>query len=425
MFLVASVAFAQHRRRTVNRYAGTEAAVGFDNETNGSIDQAAFDEAMDQFLEAETPETGLGPVFNSDSCGSCHVNAGAVGSGSQILEMRAGRTETLKQYNYKGHNYGRRDQNEHRHPYNLGGAFIPATVTMSGGEQIVDRSLVNQRSVCVDAASHVGAEYNVTASRLSLPIFGDGYIEAISDEDILAVAAAQAQTGGRIHGQAIMVPLLEADGLTGVGRFGWKDQHVSLLSFSADAYFNEMGFTNFLLTNEVVAEDCGYSPPEPNDVEGDTEMFAAFMRALKAPPRGLIGVDEVLGEQIFGSIGCASCHVATWHTVPAGTPILGGTLIVGEAIGDKIIHPYSDFLLHDIGTGDGIVQNGGEETANKMRTMPLWGIGIRSQFIHDAQSGSVEDAIDRHKGEAWDSTLRFRRLAPGDKAALLKFVGSL
>jgi CxxC motif-containing protein (DUF1111 family) len=112
-------------------------------------------------------------------------------------------------------------------------------------------------------------------------------------------------------------------------------------------------------------------------------------------------------------------------TAPAGTVIDGGMFTVPDALGDKIIHPYGDFLLHDIGTGDGIVQVGPQDTANKLRTAPLWGLRTKPRFMHDLKSLSLEDAISRHEGEAREPAKRFKELSPEERAALLTFLKTL
>ena len=98
---------------------------------------------------------------------------------------------------------------------------------------------------------------------------------------------------------------------------------------------------------------------------------------------------------------------------------------VPEALGDKIIHPFGDFLLHDIGTGDGIVQVGPQDTANKLRTAPLWGLRTKPRFMHDLRSLSLEDAISRHEGEAREPAKRFRELSPEEREALITFLNTL
>jgi CxxC motif-containing protein (DUF1111 family) len=117
--------------------------------------------------------------------------------------------------------------------------------------------------------------------------------------------------------------------------------------------------------------------------------------------------------------------VRTFVTAPAGSVLNGGTLVVSAAVGNKTFHPFSDFLLHDIGTGDGIVQNGGQATANMLRTAPLWGVHVRGRLMHDLTSLSFDDAIARHRGEARNVTQRYRALSPDDQRRLKVFLSSL
>jgi CxxC motif-containing protein (DUF1111 family) len=119
------------------------------------------------------------------------------------------------------------------------------------------------------------------------------------------------------------------------------------------------------------------------------------MRATKVPPVDPVVAatsDAQAGRKLFAQIGCTFCHVSSTTTAPAGTVINGGAFAVPDALGNKIIHPYSDFLLHDVGTGDGIVQNGPPETANKLRTAPLWGLRTRDRLMHDGESLTRSDA---------------------------------
>ena len=127
----------------------------------------------------------------------------------------------------------------------------------------------------------------------------------------------------------------------------------------------------------------------------------------------------------FERIGCSTCHVESIVTAPPGTPVDGGTFIVPEALGNKTIHPFGDYLLHDVGTGDGIVQSGPPDTANKLRTSPLWGLRTKSRFMHDLKSLTLENAILRHGGEAQEVIGRFRKLTPKEQQQLLIFLNSL
>jgi CxxC motif-containing protein (DUF1111 family) len=134
------------------------------------------------------------------------------------------------------------------------------------------------------------------------------------------------------------------------------------------------------------------------------------------------------GETVFTQIGCATCHVSSLTTAPEGTRINGGAFRVPRALANKIIHPYSDFLSHDIGSGDGIpVLPLPEyaETANLMRTAPLWALRTRNRLMHDGLSFTTEEAIRRHRGQADEVRLRFDALSAGQKLQLMRFLESL
>jgi CxxC motif-containing protein (DUF1111 family) len=216
-----------------------------------------------------------------------------------------------------------------------------------------------------------------------------------------------------------------------VGRFGWKDQHGSVLSFSADAYLNEVGISNRLKPMDFTTV-CK-TTTDPEDTADQTGLFgidhfAQFIRGTLVPPRDsvLVGKPEVKeGEKLFAKIQCSICHVGKIVTAPPGTVINGGTFIIPDALGSKIIHPFSDFLLHDVGTGDGIVQGGPQDTQHKLRTAALWGLRTKTRFMHDLKSESFERAILRHQGEASDSISRFIQLNPEERGDLLIFLSSL
>jgi CxxC motif-containing protein (DUF1111 family) len=152
------------------------------------------------------------------------------------------------------------------------------------------------------------------------------------------------------------------------------------------------------------------------------------MRSTQPPARdpGLArNPDAQAGERIFSQIGCSHCHTPTFVTAPAGTALNGGAFTVPEALGSKIIHPYSDFMLHDVGTGDGIVQNGGERTRTMLRTPPLWGLRTRSRLMHDGLSLTRHDAVLRHDREARPVVQSYLRLQPQQRDQLMTFLSSL
>jgi len=388
----------------------TEAPAAFDGLSNGFIDPADTQEMQDVttgFTNQEQKADGLGPVYNAQSCGECHQTP-ITGGGSQISELRAG--------HFNGTN------------------FIDAP----GG------SLINDRAVDASIQERVPDADEVRTFRLTTNILGDAFIEAV-DSNIIANNAANQPPAQR--GTFIQVPVFEATGntigapaacanntpLCRGGRFGWKDQQASLVSFAADAYVNEMGITskfqpteNTSMGKSVAAFDVKADPEDPDDA--DVDEFVSFMRASKAPPRDTALAatsDAQAGANLFNSVGCATCHITTFSTVTAGTVINGGAYTVPPAIGDKTFHPYSDFLLHDVGTGDGIVQNGGQATRNKLRTPPLWGLRARSRLMHDAATVTRTDAIARHKNQGATAASNFANLSTTQKGQLLTFLDSL
>src|SRR5262249_33883059 len=282
-------------------------------------------------------------------------------------------------------------------------------------------------ATCMEAQERAPGGENIRTFRMSLNVLGDGFVEAVDDNTLKAIAAAQpGQSGGRIRGEVIMVPLAEASGATRVGRFGWKDQQASLLSFAGDAYLNEQGITSRL--NPTDSTSVCKTTTDPEDHDNDIDQFATFMRGTKAPPVDatlLATPDAQAGQQIFSKLGCATCHVSTLTTVAAGTVLNGGTFTVPDALGNKTFHPFSDFLLHNIGTGDGIVQNGPQDTANKLRTAPLWGMRTRDRLMHDGLSTSRSGAIERHAGEATDARKRYESLTVQQQNQLITFLNSL
>jgi CxxC motif-containing protein (DUF1111 family) len=392
---------------------GNEAPTGFDTPTltgnpgsqsigNGLVDNATFGATQAVFEEEDGIDKGLGPIYNARSCAECHQNP-VTGGGSQVAEFRL----------------GHRDRN---------GNFVNPNIPINRGQTVVpNRSLLNDRAICAEAQERAPGTENIRTFRMSLNVLGDGFVEAIDDNTLKAIAAAQpGQSGGRIRGQAILVPIAEAPGTTRVGRFGWKDQQASLLSFSGDAYVNEQGITSRLNMTDSTA--LCKTTTDPEDVDNDIDKFATFMRTTKAPPVDaalLSTADGQAGQQIFFKIGCSTCHVGSITTLPVGTVLNGGFFTVTEALGNKVIHPFSDFLLHNIGTGDGIVQNGPQETANKMRTAALWGMRTRDRLMHDGLSTSRTDAIERHNGEAIDSRRRFESLNDQQRSQLITFLNSL
>ena len=361
----------------------------------------SFEDNKFIFSESETPDDGLGPVYNDVGCVSCHQNGGAGGS-SQTRELRAGNL--------------------------VNGVFVEPP-----GNQ--NRSLVQLRAlspVIQETLSLPGiANQGVRAFRTSLNLIGDGFIEAI-DSNVLNANRLNQPAG--FQGTLIQVPVVEAGGAARAGRFGIKNQHSSLVSFSGDAYLNEMGITNIFDGSGGNSENNSFGQSvaafdtveDPEDDGLDAQAFAQFIRQLRAPGRGPITAAVTRGEALFGTVRCSICHTPTFNTVAPGTAINQGAFIVPAALGNKSIRPFSDFLLHDVGTGDGIVQNGGAGTRNMVRTAPLWGLRMRPELMHDGLSLSLNDAIQRHGGVGGtDSRNRFNARTAAERADIIAFLNSL
>ena len=357
----------------------------------------SFRDNLAIFAEQEEVDEGLGPVYNARSCGECHDNT-VIGGRSQIAELRAGRT--------------------------LNGIFTP---------QDPEGSLINQRAITAALVERVSSNSNNRGLRMTTSVIGNGFIEAINSNDIIAVRNSQPFAQ---RGTAISVAVLEGPaGSTRTGRFGWKNQHASLISFSADAYLNEMGITSPLQATENTSNGRSVASfdevADPEDAATaqfpfgpDVTSFASFMRQTRAPGRGPINFVVNNGSFHFDQIGCAVCHVRTFQTLPAGTVINGGTFSVPSVLGDEIIHPFSDFLAHNIGTGDGIP--GPPGTENSFRTAPLWGLrAASSMFMHDGLSFTLNDAIQRHGGQATSAKNAFNALSANDRAEVIAFLNSL
>ena len=375
--------------------------------SNGFTDNATFsaDEAV--FMEEEDIGVGLGPVYNARACVDCHATPN-VGGTSQVSELRVGHQDSF-------------------------GNFVNPTIFINdGANSIPNRSLVNDRAICPEAAERVPGSETIQTFRATTNTLGDGFVEAIDSNTLVAIANNQFNsTGGQIAGEFIQVPVFEAGNQVRGGRFGWKNQQASLLSFSSDAYLNEQGVTNRLNPTDTTTVCKTTTDPEDqpgSDGLADIDHFARFMRASQAPPRDTALAatsDAQTGAALFHNIGCDICHVSSITTAPAGTVINRGAFTVPASLGSKVIHPYSDFLLHDVGTGDGIVQNGPADTANKMRTQPLWGLHTRSRLMHDLSTFTRNNAILRHGGEATPVINNYQSLSFTQKNQLITFLQSL
>jgi len=186
-----------------------------------------------------------------------------------------------------------------------------------------------------------------------------------------------------------------------------------------------MGITNELFSQELAVgisgdrmQVCDLIPEiedkrDPRTGRRGIDNFASFMKFLAPVGRGPIGEAARTGEQVFGAIGCAACHVPSIQTGPSGNPLFH----------QRQVPLFSDLLLHDIGTGDGIAQ--GVAAPEEIRTPALWGLRFRRPFLHDGSAATLEETIGRHANEAELARRGFERAAESDRAALLAFLRSL
>src|SRR5690349_965261 len=278
-------------------------------------------------------------------------------------------------------------------------------------------------------------------------ITNGAFVDAIANDSLSNNVAAQPLAQ---RGTLTQVPVTEANNALRFGRFGWKAQQASLLSFAGDAYLNEMGITNkfdgFGGRSSTAADAGTHENPastadgvinvtfpspfdpvqDPEDDGNDVIAFADFMAATRAPGRqNPIPAAATRGDSLFNAVGCNVCHTRTFTTAAPGTLINGGAFAVPAALGNKIIHPFSDFALHDIGTGDGIVQNAGQSSANQLRTAPLWGIRGRNRLMHEGLNVTIFDSIQLHAGQATAARNNFNSLTAAQRNDLIAFVLSL
>ena len=351
-------------------------------------ERQAFDEGVRTFGKAYTVAEGLGPVFNDESCADCHRGGGD-----------SNRNVTR---------FGRIAPDGFDPLDDLGGSLVQAHGI--GSVRTVDGTFDFQ-------GERVPAEATVTAQRKSQPLLGLGLVDAVPDATFHAIAEEQLRADPATAGRVQLV----FDHTTGddiVGRFGWKAQVPTLRAFAGDALLNEMGITTPGFRDEICPQgDClalGFNPtPALNDDGRDADALTDFMRMLAPPPPGPTTEATARGESVFHALACASCHRAAIQTGPS--PI--------GALDQVVFQPYSDFLLHDMGSlGDGIVQEAA--SGREMRTAPLWGLRLRDRYLHDGSATSVDNAIRRHDGQGRAARLGYEALPEAERTDLLAFLQS-
>ena len=377
-----------------------------------------------------TVNQGLGPIFNSSSCISCHPRDGRAAF-PDMLNNRSGlllRSSIAGSDAHGGPNpvpgFGGQIQNQAifgyvpEASYNV--AFTDVTETFEDGTVV---TLRKPEFSLFDTYIPVPAGTMLSA-RVGSPVFGLGLLEAIPEADIVAMEDVADADGDGISGKANYVwdAFMQQ---TVLGRFGWKANTGTIRTQCATAYVEDMGITNVVHNMET-----GHGQSNGNDGFGDDpelssdilDQVVLYCQTLAVPaPRGIENAQVKQGAAVFERIGCASCHTPRQKT--GYSPI--------SAISFQTFYPYTDMLVHDM--GEGLADNRPDYMADgrEWKTRPLWGIGLtelvngHTNFLHDGRARNLTEAILWHGGEAESSQKAFKKLTKSDREALLAFLGSL
>jgi len=413
--------------------ASAQAAVTLGGHLAGITD-ADFAETLDNFNLVETIDDGVGPVFNDVACGRCHT-AGAIGGSGEQIERRFGRVANGVFVNLP----------------NRGGSLrqLKTLGSFNHGSQSC--------TVPLEQEPPEATVHNV--GRLTTPLFGLGLVDAMPDAFFTQLANAEpAEVRGIVKTAAVLIPnprdASQNIGTVRVARFGWKADVSNLATFAADAYKNEMGITTqhcfkgqsitAFATESApngVAQPAGcddLAPPAPagvpagtddavgpcaagqTEIQEDVQNFITFMTFLAPNERDLGDQPAITaGAVVFNQLGCNGCHVTTtFHTpnpAPNGVP------------GNFAFNPFSDFLVHDMGTLGDQIGNDGDSVAvtRRMRTAPLWGIRFRNHLLHDGRTSDIATAIRAHDGQGAASAAAFNLRNATDQHNLTQFVRSM
>jgi CxxC motif-containing protein (DUF1111 family) len=345
--------------------------------TDGEL--AEYRDGFNAFRAQVFVQQGLGPVFNATQCYTCHSNP-ALGGQSGHMVTRFGR--------------------------NTGG-FDP--LANEGG------SLLQTKGITGPCTETLPADADIVIKRNATSLLGAGLVEAIPDQQILDRAAAEAATNAASAGRVHVVTGV-SDGLPHAGRFGWKSQGALIVDVVGEAMLNEMGFTNALFpTDEAPNGDPALlaqcdTAPDPEDTADVLHRLTRLVTFLSPPPPpAKLNDVKILGEALFHTIGCAFCHYEG-YTAASTNPAIDG----------QSVPLYSDLLLHDVGTGDGIVQ--GDAQGNEFRTAPLWLVKGSQPYLHDGRARSIKDAIDAHANQAQFARDAYFALSAPEQNAVQRFL---
>jgi CxxC motif-containing protein (DUF1111 family) len=437
---------------TADAFSHASHGIGFAGEAKFKVGNAIFRKLWVSSPSSTAGSDGLGPLYNSRSCQSCHLKDGRghPPSGnfpddraeSMFLRLSIPpQTEAQKRLlaerrvnSIDEPTYGEQLQNlavqglDNEGHMRVDYAALP--VTLGDGTVVTLRRPTYSVEGLKYGPLHPGT---MLSPRVAPPMIGVGLLEAIPEADIRARASAASAADG-ITGRANEVWSAE-HGKVMLGRFGWKAGKASVSDQSANALATDMGLSNPL--DARASGDCTAAQPTclsaPNgntlrddDLEVGPKLFdhlVFYAQNLAVPPRR-DGNDPIVqrGKAVFHAIGCQGCHAPTFTT---------GKVEGQPQLSQQKIWPYTDLLLHDMGEGLADHRPEGVADGREWRTSPLWGIGLtqmvsgHTQLLHDGRGRNIEEAILWHGGEAQRARDGYGALSKADREALIKFVGSL
>lgn len=397
------------------------------------MDHEIGDKAFEAtFVSAPAPKMpGLGPLFNSVSCTSCHV---ADGRGKPPLTPTEGLTSLLIRISIPG-------MDAHGGPLAVPGfggqlqqkaiAGVLPEANVSVSYETMEKQFADGTSYVLNKPSyHISNSYIplpsdvLVSPRVAPPVFGLGLLQAINEQDIVMNADEFDSNNDGISGKANYVWSYELNKKM-LGRFGWKAASPSVIEQSAGAYNQDMGITSFIFPLESSFEQLQDDKLNDGKEVSDSLLYAVdiYIRTLAVPGRrNADDVNVIKGKQLFVQAKCVNCHTPSFET---------GVHVNFAEVSSQKIYPYSDLLLHDMGAG--LADNRPDYLANgnEWRTSPLWGIGLtnavngHSNFLHDGRAKNLMEAIMWHGGEAEVSRKAVENFSKEQRNLLLLFLESL
>jgi CxxC motif-containing protein (DUF1111 family) len=403
-------------------------------------ERAFFTAAQSRFQEIDSVSgtiageagRGLGPRFNLNGCAGCHAFP-TVGGTSPLTNPQVAMATLDGAKNvvpsFITSNGPVREARFVRNPDGTPDGGVHDLFVISGRSDAAGCRITQPNFAAALAQNNV-------VFRIPTPLFGLGLVESVPDSYL---EAAQSSNSAVARSLGISGEFNRSGNDGTITRFGWKAQNKSLLIFAGEAYNVEQGVTNELFPNERETDpNCQYNGlPEDrtnmaptlngvsdaSDYASDMVNFAAFMR-LSAPPAAVPpttaggATSTARGKQVFQNIGCQACHIMTQTTGQSG---YGGQSNVSFS-------PFSDFAVHDMGSGlaDGVSQGNADGT--EFRTAPLWGVGQRLFFLHDGRTSDLYQAITAHSSRGSEANTvisHFQMLSTADQQALVNFLRSL